>query len=405
MHKLNLALQGGGSHGAFTWGVLDALLAHGELEPEGISGTSAGALNAVALASGWATAQAAGRDPREGARECLAAVWNRVSAWGSLGKLPQQLMRMLGGGVLSPYQSNPLGFNPLRDLLDSEIDFDAIAAHPQLKVFVSATHVNTGRAVVFSGRRVDARAVLASACLPMLFHAVEIDGEAYWDGGYSVNPALSPLISECRSSDLLLVQINPLQCAETPRTMAEIQDRISELTFNASLLTQMRAIDFVNRLVEDGALSHSRCRAVRMHRVEGGAALDALPGSSRGSADAAMLARLCEAGRSAGDVWLRAHLAAVGRRSTVDIPRDYLDDTRMELPHRSRMAAQTASSAARPGPWFERLLRQARGLFGGTASYGKTPGTPRSASQSRARRKQPLPKNGTGRRLADSGEG
>jgi NTE family protein len=364
MPKINLALQGGGSHGAFTWGVLDALLADGHLEPEGISGTSAGALNAVALAGGWATAQAAGRDPREGARERMAAIWNRVSAWGSLGALPQQLMRMLGGGNLSPYQSNPLGLNPLRDLLNSEIDFDAIAAHPQLKVFVSATHVNTGRAVVFSGRKLDARAVMASACLPMLFHAVEIDGEAYWDGGYSVNPALSPLISECRASDLLLVQLNPLMCPQTPRTTAEIQDRIGDLTFNASLLTQMRAIDFVNRLVEDGALSHSRCRAVRVHRVDGGAALQAYPGSSRGSADAVMITKLFEAGREAAGVWLRTHRAAVGRHATVDIQRDYLDDTRMELPHRTRVAAQAASIAPRLVPWFARLLRQARRLGG-----------------------------------------
>jgi NTE family protein len=354
MATLNLALQGGGSHGAFTWGVLDALLADGRLEFEGISGTSAGALNAVALASGWATAEAAGRDPREGARECLAAVWNRVSAWGSLGRLPQQLMRMLGGGMLSPYQSNPLGLNPLRDLLAAEVDFVAIAAHPRLKVFVSATHVNTGRAVMFTGARLDARAVLASACLPLLFHAVEIDGEAYWDGGYSVNPALSPLLGECECADLLLVQINPLRIAETPRSTAEIQDRIGELTFNASLLTQMRAIDFVNRLVAEGGVSHPRCRAVRVHRVDGGAALEAYPGSSKGSADAVMIQRLCEAGRAAAQVWLREHYAAVGQRSTVDIAADYLDDTRMAVPLQSSVR-RLRSQGFRP--WLARLLR------------------------------------------------
>jgi NTE family protein len=355
MRTLNLALQGGGSHGAFTWGVLDALLADGQVDFEGISGTSAGALNAVALASGWAEAEAAGRDAREGARERLAAVWNRVSAWGRLGSLPQQFMKMmLGGAVLSPYQSNPLGINPLRDLLESEIDFVAIAAHPRLKVFVSATHVNTGRAVVFSGPKLDARAVLASACLPLLFHAVEIDGEAYWDGGFSVNPALSPLLSECDCADLLLVQINPLRCAETPRSTAQIQDRISELTFNASLLTQMRVIDFINRLVADGGVSHPRCRAVRVHRVDGGSALEAYPGSSRGSADAAMIQSLCEAGRAAAHVWLRRHYAAIGQNSTVDIARDYLDDTRMALPLQPPVRRLRS-----PGlrPWLWRLLR------------------------------------------------
>jgi NTE family protein len=360
MRTLNLALQGGGSHGAFTWGVLDALLADGHLDFEGLSGTSAGALNAVALASGWATAEAAGRDPREGARERLAAVWNRVSAWGSLGALPQQFLRMLGGGALSPYQSNPLGINPLRDLLEAEIDFVAIAAHPRLKVFVSATHVNTGRAVVFSGSRLDARAVLASACLPLLFHAVEIDGEAYWDGGYSVNPALSPLISECACADLLLVQINPLRRRDTPRTTAEIQDRIGELTFNASLLTQMRVIDYINRLVSDGAVSDPGCRAVRVHRVDGGEALQAFPTSSRASADAAMIARLFEAGRASAHEWLRHHFAAIGQRSTVDIQRDYLDDTRMAVP--ARRPAAVMAERPRVMPWFARLLRQARRL-------------------------------------------
>jgi NTE family protein len=358
MRILNLALQGGGSHGAFTWGVLDALLQDGRVAFEGLSGTSAGAVNAVALASGWARADIARRDPREGAREGLALVWNRIAAWGSLGALPQQFMRLLmGGGVLSPYQSNPLGLNPLRDLLESEIDYHAIAAHPQLKVFVSATHVNTGRAVVFSGRRLDARAVLASACLPLLFHAVEIDGEAYWDGGYSVNPALSPLISECASADLLLVQINPLRRTETPRTTAEIQDRIGELTFNASLLTQMRAIDFINRLVAEGAVSHPGCRAVRVHRIDGGTALEAFPTSSRTSADAAMITRLFEAGRESAQAWLAHHFVALGRHSTVDIHRDYLDDTRMAVPYR-----RSVTGMETPGfrPWLARLLRQVR---------------------------------------------
>jgi NTE family protein len=360
MRTLNLALQGGGSHGAFTWGALDALLEDGQLDFEGLSGTSAGALNAVALASGWAAAEASGRDPREGAREKLAAMWQRVSGWGSLGALPQQLLRMLGGGVLSPYQSNPLGLNPLRDLLEAEIDFAAIAAHPQLKVFVSATHVNTGRAVVFSGRKLDARAVLASACLPQLFHAVEIEGEAYWDGGFSVNPALSPLISECRCADLLLVQINPLRRGETPRTTAEIQDRIGELTFNASLLTQMRAIDYINRLVAAGAVSDPHCRAVRVHRIDGGTALQAYPGSSRASADAVMIQRLFEAGRAAAHVWLRRHFVAVGQRSTVDIHRDYLDDTRMEVPAARPPRATVSTPVFRP--WLARLLQQARRL-------------------------------------------
>ncbi|MDB5957210.1 patatin-like phospholipase family protein [Ramlibacter sp.] len=373
MRMLNLALQGGGSHGAFTWGVLDALLQDERLGVEGISGTSAGALNAVALASGWATAQAQGQDPREGAREKLAAVWHRVSGLGSLGTLQQQFMRMLWGGLppemspatmmgnawrgmVSPYQSNPLDINPLRDLLEQEIDFRAIANHAELKVFVTATHVTSGKAVVFTGRQLDARAVLASACLPTLFQAVEIDGQQYWDGGYSANPALSPLVRGCRTSDVLLVQINPVSRAHAPRTSAEILDRVNELSFNASLLTQMRAIDFVNRLLAEGALSHAGCKSVYMHRVAGGAALEAFPSSSRGSADGAMINRLFEAGRDAAHAWLAVHFEAIGRHGTVDIRRDYLDDTLLELPHPASAAPRSVGRGFRP--WLARLLRQ-----------------------------------------------
>jgi NTE family protein len=358
MTILNLALQGGGSHGAFTWGVLDALLEDGRLRFEGLSGTSAGALNAVALASGWATAQAGGRDPREGARERLQAVWSRVTGWGSVTPLQQQLLRMLWGGLppLSPYQSNPLGIDPLRDLVEAEIDFEAIRRQRELKVFVSATHVGTGKAVVFTGRQLDARAVLASACLPTLFQAVEIDGESYWDGGYSVNPPLSPLIRACETADMLLVQINPLRRSETPRSSAEIADRVSEIQFNASLLTQMRAIDFVNRLLAEGAISHAQCKSVRMHRIEGGTALQALPASSRSSPDAAMIQRLFDAGRAAAQAWLQQHHELVGVRSTVDIRRDYLDDTRMELPLPHRTSPRSVGRGFRP--WLARLLRQ-----------------------------------------------
>jgi NTE family protein len=375
MRMLNLALQGGGSHGAFTWGVLDAMLEDGRIGLEGLSGTSAGAVNAVALAGGWALAQAGGRDPREGAREKLAGIWYRISALGSLGTLQQQFMRMLWGGLppelspgnfignawrglLSPYQSNPLDINPLRTMLEEEIDFPAIAAQRELKVFVSATHVTTGKAVVFTGRQLDARAVLASACLPMLFQAVEIDGEPYWDGGYSVNPALSPLIRECGTADLVLVQINPLRREHTPRTSAEILDRINELTFNASLLTQMRAIDFVNRLLAEGAVSHARCKSVRVHRIDGGPVLEAFPTSSRTSADGVMISQLFDAGRAAGKEWLQQHYAAIGRHGTVDIRRDYLDDTRMELPLPHGTAPRSVGRGFRP--WLARLLRQSR---------------------------------------------
>lgn len=372
MRTINLALQGGGSHGAFTWGVLDALLEDGRVGFEGLSGTSAGAVNAVAFASGWATGVARGTDPREAAREKLAGIWYRVTALGSVGTLHQQFMRMLWGGLppelspgniignawrglLTPYNSNPLDINPLRKMLEEEIDFPAIARQQALKVFVSATHVKTGKAVIFGGERLDARAVLASTCLPTLFHAVEIDGEAYWDGGYSVNPALSPLIKECATPDLLLVQINPLARNSTPKTSAEILDRINELTFNASLLTQMRAIDFVNRLLAEGAVSHAGCKTVRVHRVEGGPALDAFPASTKISADGALISQLFDAGRNAGGEWLQRHFDAVGVRSTVDIRQDYLDDTELFRPMPAGAAPRSIGRGFRP--WLARLLR------------------------------------------------
>lgn len=375
MRMVNLALQGGGSHGAFTWGVLDALLADGRVGFEGLSGTSAGAVNAVALASGWVRAAAEKRDPREGAREKLAGIWHRIGALGSLSTLHQQFTRMLWGGLppelspgnfignawrglLSPYQSNPLDINPLRTMLDEEIDFGAIAAQRHLKVFVSATHVTTGKAVVFTGRQLDARSVLASACLPMLFQAVEIDGQPYWDGGYSVNPALSPLIKECGTADLVLVQINPLTREHTPRTSAEILDRINELTFNASLLTQMRAIEFVNRLLAEGAVSQAYCKRVHVHRIEGGTALEAFPTSSRTSADGAMISQLFDAGQAAGQAWLTHHYEAIGKHGTVDIRRDYLDDTRLELPRPTRAQPRSVGRGFRP--WLARLLRQSQ---------------------------------------------
>jgi NTE family protein len=347
MKSINLALQGGGSHGAFTWGVLDALLADGRIAIDGISGASAGAVNAVALSSGWAKGLAAGTDPRQAARDSLARVWGEIARAGTLNSAQQKFFNTLWGGLpaelapaniwasamrsmFSPYQTNPLDLNPLRDILDREIDFAGLGRHGAPKVFVSATHVNTGKAEIFSGKRVTSQAVMASACLPMLFKAVEIDGKAYWDGGYSVNPAMTPLIEHCDSADILLVQINPLKRDHTPQTPGEIVDRVNELTFNASLLTQMRAIDFINGLIEDGWLQGTRCRSIRLHRVDGGEEIAGYAASSRTSADAALLEKLFDLGRSTGQHWLKRHYEDLGNSSTVNIRRDYLDDTRIE---------------------------------------------------------------------------
>jgi NTE family protein len=353
MPTLNLALQGGGSHGAFTWGVLDALLADPRIEFEGLSGTSAGAVNAAALAGGYAAGLAQGRDPRQAARDALARVWGQVTAWGSVSSLPAQVASILWGGSVSPYQANPLNLNPLLSLLESEIDFDALARGP-MKVFVSATHVRTGKAVIFTGRQLTAQAVMASACLPMVFRAVEIDGEHYWDGGYSVNPAITPLIESCQCPDVLLVQINPLKLDDTPRSAGEIADRISELTFNASLLTQMRSIDLINQLVARGELKDTGLKTVHLHRIDGGAATLAFPAATRAQADSAMIRALFEAGQVAARTWIEHHVHAIGHRTTIDIRRDYLDDTRDAIS--TRRVGDKHERGFRP--WLARLFKR-----------------------------------------------
>ncbi len=342
---VSLALQGGGSHGAFTWGVLDALLEDGRLAFDGISGASAGAVNAVAMAHGLATARAAGGDEveaRAAARNSLSRVWRRVASLGAPGAMAQRFARLLLGGAsgerlraslgvdtvshwASPYQINPLDINPLRSLLAQEIDFAALSTHHAPRVFVSATHVKTGRAEIFHGERLTLAAVMASACLPTVFQAVTIDGEDYWDGGFSANPALMPLANECDSADIVLVQLNPLAHAETPHTPHDITTRMNELAFNASLLSQMRSIAFTNQRLADGRLQEgAQYRAMLLHRIDLGHAADALPASSKLSTDSAQMDRLFESGRLAAAEWLATHFSALGQRSTVDIEGDYL---------------------------------------------------------------------------------
>ena len=227
---------------------------------------------------------------------------------------------------LSPYQTNPLDINPLRRLLEREVDFDLLCnarrgAHAAggPKVFVCATNVRTGRGEIFSGAKLSADAVMASACLPLLFKAVEIDGQHYWDGGYSGNPALHPLIYQTDTSDILLVQINPIEHLELPHSGAEIMERMNEVTFNASLLAEMRAIEFVRRLLAEGKLDPRRYKNVRMHRIDGGSLLAPFGADSKMRADLAFVRKLFAIGRSAGQAWLHAHRKDVGVRPTIKI--------------------------------------------------------------------------------------
>lgn len=322
----NLALQGGGSHGAFTWGVLDALLEDGRIDFEGASGTSAGAMNAVVLAHGLARAHAdglRGQDKKEAARHALSRFWEGVGLMGTfMAGVPLPAAQAFGAWFsqwFSPYQSNPLGLNPLRTLLLREVDFDLLARQRQMKVFVTATNVRTGRGEVFSGKRLSCASVMASACLPTLFQAVEIDGEHYWDGGYSGNPAIYPLIYDTSSADMILVQINPVESNYKPgASAADIAERVNEITFNAPLLAEVRAIEFVARLLAEGKLDDQRYKNVLLHRVDGGAALAEFGAASKARADAAFLRRLFDLGRTAGQAWLAEHFDDLGVRSSVE---------------------------------------------------------------------------------------
>ena len=332
--RLNLALQGGGSHGALTWGVLDALLEDGQWQFDGVSGTSAGAMNAVALAHGFAQAAQQHKDPEDAhlagctlARESLTRLWEGVGALGSLTwGTPLSAANPLVGMMsqwFSPYQTNPLGINPLRKLLEREVDFSLLCSARTgvvgPKVFVCATNVRTGRGEIFFGPRLSADAVMASACLPMLFKAVEIEGEAYWDGGYSGNPALHPLIYQTDTSDILLVQINPVEHLDVPSSASEIMERMNEVTFNASLLAELRAIEFVRRLLAEGKLDPRRYKSVRMHRIDGGSVLAPFGADSKMRADLSFVRQLFALGRTAGQDWLHAHRKDVGVRPSIQI--------------------------------------------------------------------------------------
>ncbi|MDR3454789.1 MAG: patatin-like phospholipase family protein [Rhodoferax sp.] len=371
--RINLALQGGGSHGAFTWGVLDALLEDGRVDIEGISGTSAGAMNAVALAHGLAqAADKPGADPREAARAALTRFWNGIVDMGAVsssisqaqrapfdllfgglgsasgGNSPAQLwtdaMTSFWAGSVSPYQSNPFDINPLMKFLENQIDFERLAAHKGTRVFVVATCVQTGKAEVFSGKRLTARAVMASACLPMVFQAVEIEGHHYWDGGYSGNPAIHPLIYQCESRDVLLVQLNPIKRNKLPTTAAEIMDRTSEITFNGALIAEMRAIAFVKRLLAEGKLDPARYKDVLMHRIDGGEALDDYHASTKSSTDGKLILALRDLGIQCTQQWLDKRYKSLGVADTVNIACDYLDDLRMPV-----QEARNGASPATPG--------------------------------------------------------
>jgi len=336
VRTINLALQGGGAHGAFTWGVLDRLLDEKELAFEGLSATSAGAMNAAAFAYGLAV------DGREGARKSLAGYWKRVSEAARLGPLqPSVIDRMLEDHklswspifsligfvtrMLSPSQFNPANYNPLREVVEQSIDF-SVLQRPDcpVKLFLSATNVRTGKVKIFAGNEISVDAVMASACLPTMFHAVEIDGEAYWDGGYMGNPAIFPLIYNCQSADIVIVHINPLFRNEVPRSADDILNRINEISFNSSLMREMRAVSYVTGLVTqkrvvDGGLKH-----VLVHSISDDAFMGALTPTSKYNADWDFLIFLRDQGRKCAGDWLAENFVKLGVESSVDVEKVYL---------------------------------------------------------------------------------
>jgi NTE family protein len=336
---VNLALQGGGSHGAFTWGVLDALLEDGRVGFEGISGASAGAMNAVMLAEGWRRALAEGTDPRSTAREYLSKFWtaigDRPAGFGlpapsvpwiapQYGTQQAALMFDLVSRVFSPYQLNPFDVNPLRNVLRSLVDFEALRAQSPFRLFVCATNVRTGRPRVFREHELELDMLLASAALPFASHAVEVDKEFFWDGGYVGNPSLYPLFYATRTSDLLLVQINPLVRDDVPDTAQEIIERVNEISFNTALLHELRAIAFVERLLTDHKLDPGRYKRINMHMIQAEEQLRKYGAASKTYTSPAFLKELFDLGRKAAIDWLDASLAHVGRASSVPIAERFL---------------------------------------------------------------------------------
>jgi|SRR5579883_3441451 len=333
--QISLALQGGGSHGAFTWGVLHRLMSDPRLYISGISGTSAGAMNAVVFTDGFV------RGKRQGAIDALAAFWGRIA---DLCRLPRSFMRGFPGfsdewrvdadpsfilwdfmtRIWSPSQLNPLDMNPLRDVLEDLVDFEGLRRRTDIKLFVNASNVRTCKPRIFRTSELTVDALLASACLPLMFKAVEIEGEHYWDGGYLGNPAIHPLIDECDSSDVVIVQVNPLNRPEVPVTMRDILNRINEMTFNASLVREMQGIATITNLIEGGLLDDERYSAVRFHQIGAEVELAKFGALSKLNTERSFLEHLHELGYETADRWIAENFEHIGWDSSLDVLEKYV---------------------------------------------------------------------------------
>ncbi len=325
--QIDIALQGGGAHGAFSWGVLDRLLDDERIEIVGISGTSAGAMNATAVVQGLA----AGGRPE--AQRVLRDFWSRISDAARFSPMQRTFLDMIMGRwsldlspvfvftqhlqrAFSTYELNPLGFNPLRDIVVDFFDFDAVNRPDAPKLFLGATNVRSGLAKVFRQPEISADTVMASACLPFMFHAVEIDGEAYWDGGYMGNPPLFPLVDETDVRDLVIIQINPFARTDIPKTAYEIENRLNEITFNASLIKELRALYFLKEIIDHEGLERERFRDGRLHRIENEEEMSEYSVSSKLNAEWAFLEHLHDIGWNTAERWIEQHFDDVGVRTT-----------------------------------------------------------------------------------------
>lgn len=332
-----LALQGGGAHGAFAWGVIDKLLEDGRLAVEGVSATSAGSMNAAVLAYGLQQGGAMG------ARAALREFWRDIARSAGMSspfrKLPWEkvldnshtldhsplyFMTDLMLRTLSPYEFNPLNLNPLRDVLARHVDFEALSKHCPIHLYLCATNVETGKVRIFSGKDMCIDVVLASACLPFLFQAVEINGEYFWDGGYVGNPAIFPLIYNCGTHDVVIVHINPIVRPGVPKTATEILNRINEISFNSSLMREMRAIRFVTSLIQQGNIARGEMKEMFIHSIRSDETMTALGVSSKLNADWDFLCFLRDKGRAEADRWLSENYDKVGQSSSVDLAAEFL---------------------------------------------------------------------------------
>jgi NTE family protein len=333
--RVSLALQGGGSHGAFTWGVIDALLENDSLEVEGVSGTSAGGMNAAAVIQGSIEGGNAG------AIKKLAELWGAIGEMGSksmikpspVDKLTKNfsissnpLFKMLQyiNGVFSPYELNPWNHNPLSPLVEKVFDFNILSKEHIAKLFLCATHIASGKLKIFKGKELKKEAVLASACVPELFQAVEVDGELYWDGGFIGNPAIYPLIYECETPDIIVIQIRRAHDSKLPATVHDIQNRLGEITQNSCLVREMRSIAFISDLIDQGIIEKGKLKKLNMHIIRDDSFFSSIERSTGFCSDPDFLDHLYKAGKRAGKAWLRDNFESIGVKGTATIEKDFV---------------------------------------------------------------------------------